>query len=96
MVLVGMRTFAKKDGSGFCYVINYLKPLSDKEIQAGSFGKAVGENFVDKEVFDKVKAEDIGKDFSFDFMMGATGRPYICGIRFGAPVPEGDTPVGKH
>lgn len=96
MKLVGMRTFAKKDGSGFCYVVNYLKPLSDKEIQAGSFGRAVGENFVDKEVFDKVKAEDIGKEFSFDFVMGATGRPYISGIRFDAPVPAGDAPAEKH
>lgn len=89
MVLVGMRTFAKKDGSGFFYVVNYIKSLTDKEVAAGSFGRAVGENFVDREVFDMVKKEDIGRDFSFDFMMGATGKPCICGIRFSAPVPEG-------
>lgn len=85
MEFVGARKFAKKDGSGFCYMVTYKNPLSDREKDAGSFGMGMAENFVTEEIFnDLAKQQDVilGKEFVFEFGMSTQGRPYIIGLRF--------------
>lgn len=88
MLLVGKKSFAKKDGSGFCYMVGCVCEFSDREKAAGSIGQAVAEKFVDKAVWDSIKPEDIGKEFVFDFGMDMVGRPVIIGLRYSAPPSE--------
>lgn len=82
MILVGKRMFLKKDKSGYCYMVGFLRAYLPEEMQEGAVGYAVKEVFVTESVYSQITSSDINREFVFDYGINRFGNPDICGIRF--------------
>ncbi len=85
MKFLGVKRFAKKDGSGFCHMVEFAGPFCDREIQAGSVGLKCQESFISQDLFDRIApaaVANVGKECEFSFVMNSSGRADICDIKF--------------
>lgn len=82
MVLVGKRKFLKKDKSGYCYMVGFLREFVAEEKEEGALGYATKESFVTEAVYNQIGASDINREFVFEYGINRFGNPDICGIRF--------------
>ena len=82
MVLVGKRKFLKKDKSGYCFMVGFLREFVAEEQEEGAVGYAVKESFVTEAVYNQIGSSDINREFVFEYGINRFGNPDICGIRF--------------
>lgn len=82
MILVGKRKFLKKDKSGYCFMVGFLREFVAEEKEEGALGYATKETFVTEAVYNQIGASDINREFVFEYGINRFGNPDICGIRF--------------
>lgn len=83
MTLINRRAFYGTKGSNankLFYVVDVLVPLSEEDQKNNSFGFAMKNFFLSKDLWSKITPEDIGKQVLFSYDTGEFGSPVIVDI----------------
>ena len=82
MVLVGKERFLNKEKSGYYHKVHYVMDFTNAKIEAGCIGSFGKDVFVSEEAWHSIKADDIGREFIFEYGCNQYGNPTVIGLRF--------------
>lgn len=68
--ITGKKTFPGKKGP--CYVVSYLAPFSNRDVEGGAVGKEALSTFIDENIYNRLTPDMIGKDA--DLIYNISGR----------------------
>lgn len=84
MTLINRRGFYGTKGNNAnkpFYVVDVLVPLSEEDQKNNSFGYALKNYFLEKDLWLKITPEDIGKQISFEYDSNEYGAPVIVDVK---------------
>lgn len=82
MVLVGKERFLNKEKSGYWHKVHYIAEFTNNKFEQGCLGSYGKDVFVSEECWHSIKADDIGKEFIFEYGSNEYGNPVVVGLRF--------------
>lgn len=82
MVIIGKKTFLKKDKSQRYFVVTTVSPCTPKQLNEGCLGLAARDVFVKEKYWQSITEEDFHRDIEFTYGSDEYGNPVPNGHIF--------------